>query len=48
MKEKMTPEKAYRRYDRGVQVNTQLNLYDTVQKNESQQWKTYLKYHQGH
>ena len=43
MKEKMTPEKAYRRYDRGVQVNTQLNLYDTVQKNESffigKQWE---------
>ena len=43
MKEKMTPEKAYRRYDRGVQVNTQLNLYDTVQKNENffigKQWE---------
>ena len=43
MKEKMTPDKAYRRYDRGVQVNTQLNLYDTVQKNENffigKQWE---------
>ena len=43
MKDKMTPEKAYRRYDKGVQVNTQLNLYDTVQKNENffigKQWE---------
>ena len=43
MKEKMTPDKAYRRYDKGVQVNTQLNLYDTVQKNENffigKQWE---------
>lgn len=32
---KPTPEKVYKKYDKGVQVNTQLDLYETVQRNEN-------------
>lgn len=40
---KPTPELVYRRYDKGVSFNTQINLYDTVKENENffigKQWE---------
>ena len=32
---KPTPELVYKRYDKGVSFNTQINLYDTVKENEN-------------
>ncbi len=40
---KPTPELVYKRYDKGVSFNTQINLYDTVKENENffigKQWE---------
>lgn len=42
MKE-LTPQNVYKRYEKGVQFNTQIGLYDTIEKNENffigKQWE---------
>ena len=40
---KLTPQGVYKLYDKGVQFNTQIGLYDTITKNENffigKQWE---------
>lgn len=43
MKEKLTPDRIWQEYEKGMEFNTQINLYDTVKRNEDffigKQWE---------